>query len=209
MSFAAITVGLGVVAAGTTIYSSIKQANAAKKIKPDYEPYTPSEYPKEQLAIAKQLFNGRMPAAQAMEQNILASQGNFLGAVNRNATDSSQALSLAGLSQGATNQAFENLGIDEAKSKYDYLNNLNAAYSAMTKEGDKEYESMFEKYQSDVNAKMALRGAAAQNLQTGLNSLAGSAFIANQAYGGSKAMGAGNSGLGSYGSYWGGWGGHN
>lgn len=182
MSFAAITVGLGVVAAGASIYSSVKQSKAANKIHPNKPEYQENPYATEQLGIAKQLFNGRMPGATQEEQNVFASQGNFLGNVNKNATDSSQALALGGLSQGAANQSFRQLGIDESKSKMGFLDNLNDAYRAMIGEGDKSYQSQYNTYLADVQAKTALRNAAAQNMQTGINSLGSTAFMAGQVF---------------------------
>lgn len=182
MSFLAVSVGLGVVGAGSKIISGIHQNHLANQIHPDYQAYQTSPYAKQQLGLAQQLFNGRMPGASQEEQNILGSQGNYLSDINRNATDSSQALALGGLSQGVTNNAFGNLQTKELQSKMGFLDNLNAAYQSMINEGNKAYQSSFDKYQSDVNAKSALRNAGAQNVNSGFSDLGSSAFMANQYY---------------------------
>jgi hypothetical protein len=121
-----------------------------------------------------------MPGAAEEEQGILNSQGNYLENVNKNATDSGQALALGGLSQGMTNDALDKLGIRELQSKTSFLDNLNNAYQTMIGEGNKEYQSKEQKYLSDVEAKTALRNAGAQNLNSAFNDLSSSAFMGNQ-----------------------------
>jgi hypothetical protein len=180
MSFLSISVGLGVVGAGSKIISGIHQNHLANQIHPDWQQYQTSPYAKQQLGIAQQLFNGRMPGAAQEEQNILTSQNNFVNNAQRNATDSSQLLALGGLAQGGTNNALGELGIQEARSKLGFLDNLNSAYQSMINEGNKVYQSANEKYLSDVEAKTALRNAGAQNTNSGINDLGSSAFMANQ-----------------------------
>jgi hypothetical protein len=180
VSFLAVSVGLGVVGAGSKIISGIHQNHLANQIHPDWQQYQTSPYAKQQLGIAQQLFNGRMPGAAQEEQNILTSQNNFVNNAQRNATDSSQLLALGGLSQGGTNNALEQLGIQEARSKMGFLDNLNNAYQAMINEGNKVYQSQADKYQSDVNARSALRNSGAQNVNSAFNDLGSSAFMANQ-----------------------------
>ena len=68
------------------------------------------------LAEAKRIAGGRMAGAGMMEQNIYGAQAGTLAGVNRNATDSSQALALAGATQGQTNAAFNNLAGMEAQN---------------------------------------------------------------------------------------------
>jgi hypothetical protein len=180
MSFLGVSVGLGVLGAGEKIYSGIHQSHLANQIHPDWQQYQTSPYAKQQLGIAQQLFNGRMPGAAQEEQNILTSQNNFVNNAQRNATDSSQLLALGGLAQGGTNNALGELGIQEARSKLGFLDNLNSAYQSMINEGNKVYQSANEKYLSDVAAKTALRNAGAQNTNSGFNDLGSNAFMANQ-----------------------------
>lgn len=149
------------------------QNHQANKINPVYNPYEESPYAKEKLGIAEQLFGGRMFGAPELERNLLNSQSNYLANVNRNATDSGQALALAAGAQGMTNQGFQNLQIQEAQNKYNLLNNLNQGYQGMITEGDKVYQDMLNKYQLDVAEKTALRGAAFNNIFGGISDIGG------------------------------------
>ena len=51
----------------------------------------------------------------------------------------------------------------EAQNKYQALGNLNSAYEGMVNEGDKEYQSMLEKYKYDVAQKNALYQSGMEN----------------------------------------------
>lgn len=174
-------VGVTGVGALVKVGTSIAQNHKANEINPTYTPYTSSPYAAQQLGTAQQLFNGRMPGANDIAQGIGSSQQNVISNVNRNATDSSQALALAEQGQGTANNAYTNLGIQEGQYKASMLNNLNAGYQAMVGEGDKVYNSQFQKYQLDTNQQTALRGAAAQNLQSGFNDVAGGISSGEQA----------------------------
>lgn len=145
------------------------QNKLANKINPVRTDYAISPYAKNQLGLAQQLYNGRMFGAPQLEQNIFAAQGNTMASVNRNATDASQALAMAAATQGQTNQALANLGLQEAQNKYQMLGNLNNAYGNMTNEMDKVYRDKMMKYQEDIQAKNALRNAAWQNMGAGFN----------------------------------------
>lgn len=169
-----------------------KQANA---IHPDYHAYETSPYAKSQLGLAQQMFNGRMPGAAQEEQNIAASQANYGNQVNRNATDSSQALALQSLSQGQSNNQYSNLQQKEGLYKSSMLGNLNAGYQALVGEGDKIYQSQLEKYYSDLQQKMYYKNASQQNIFGSLNDLGGSLFTAGAGMGSDKS--GGNDQLGS------------
>lgn len=164
-------VAVGVAGAGlaTKLISSASQKKAAKNIRPEYVPYEESPYAKEQFGVLKNAYNAPMPGMEQAQQNILGSQANFNNQVGRNATDSAQALALGGLSTGVSNNAFSNLAVDNARYKNDMLSNLMQGYEAMIGEGDKVYQSRMDKYMSDVQAKMALRNAAAQNFGSAIN----------------------------------------
>lgn len=180
MSFLGISLGVGAVTAGAKIYTGIKQNKLANQINPEFENYKTSPFANKQLGLANNFLNGRMAGAADQERNILSSQSQFLNNIQGNATDSGQALALGGLSQGVTNDAFNKLGIREQENKYNMLDNLNAAYQSMINEGNKEYQSIADKYQSDVQAKTALRGAGATNTFSGFSDLGSGAFMANQ-----------------------------
>jgi hypothetical protein len=169
------------------------QNHLANQIHPIFNQYQTSPYAKQQLGVANQLFNGRMAGAGALEQNIGASQANYLNNAQRNATDSSQLLSLAGLSQGQSNNAYQDLQTKEQQNKYNMLDNLNHAYNVMINEGDKTYQSMLEKYQMDTQQQQQLRGASAQNMFGALGDLSGGLIQAGSLFGKPKASyGEGN-----------------
>lgn len=154
---------------GLGIFQNIQ----GNKIDPQYSPYQKSPYAAQQLGIAQQLFNGRMFGANDLERNIAASQAGYQNNVNRNATDSSQALALGGLSQGITNNAYQDLQTKEQQNKYGLLNNLNQGYQAMVSEGDKEYQDKLLKYQIDLQQKNMLKNAAYSNIFGGVGDIAG------------------------------------
>ncbi len=167
-----IGMGLGAIAdIGKMIFGS-KQRREGKRIRPVFNQYQASPYAQQQLGLAQQMFNGRMPGAQQQERNIYSNQANQLGNVSRNATDSSQLLSLGAMAQGQTNNAFANLGMQEAQNKQAMLQNLNQAYGVNIGEGHNEYNSMWQKFQADTAQKNALMGGGATNMFTGLGDLA-------------------------------------
>lgn len=178
------------------IFTGISQNKQANAINPEYHAYETSPYAKSQLGIAQQMFNGRLPGAAQEEQNIAASQANYGNQVNRNATDSSQALALNALAQGQSNNAYGNLQQKESQYKSSMLGNLNAGYQAMTNEGDKIYQDQLQKYYSDMQQKMYYKNAANQNIFGALNDLGGSAFTAMAGMGGGAPGAAAPSGGG-------------
>lgn len=162
------------------LFQGIKQNKLANQIHPQYTPYQVSPEVKAQLGLARQLYNGRMFGAADQEKNIAASQAGAMANVNRNATDSSQALALGLLSQGQTNNAYNQLGIQEKQNKYDLVGNLNAGYQAMTGERQKVYEDMMRKYEIDTQQKSALRNAAYQNIFGGISDVSSGAMMMAQ-----------------------------
>lgn len=164
---------IGGISALGKIGTGIFQNSQANKIDPQYTPYEVSQYAKNRLALAQNLFGGRMFGAPELERNILASQSNYLNSVGRNASDSGQALAMGALAQGQTNQSMQDLQIQEAQNKYNMLNNLNQSYQGMINEGDKVYQDMMNKYQLDIEQKNALRDSAFSNIFGGVNDIAG------------------------------------
>ena len=155
------------------IISGVSQNSKANKIHPEYVPYETSQYAKNQLGLAQTLFNGRMFGANDLEKNIFASGANTLSSINRNATDGSQALMGAIAAQGQTNNALQNLQIQEKQNKYGLLDNLNDALAGMTREGDKVYQDKLTKFKIDADQKYALKTSAWQNIFGGVSDIAG------------------------------------
>jgi hypothetical protein len=167
-----VAIGVAGIGAAVKIGTGAHQNHLANEINPQFNQYKASPYAKQQLGTAQQMFNGRMPGANDIYNGIQANQSNIISNINRNATDSGQALALATGTQGNTNNAITNLGIQEGQYKASMLNNLNAGYQAMIGEGDKEYNSMFQKYQTDVGQQQGLRNAGMQNISGGVNDVA-------------------------------------
>lgn len=172
---------LGGIADVGKIIEGFSQNHEANQINPVYHPYEISPYAKAQLGLAQQLFNGRMFGASALEQNIANSQANYMANVGRNATDSSQALALGALSQGQTNNAYNDLQIKEAQNKYDLLGNLNTAEQGMTAELDKQYQDMLQKYMIDTQQKAALKNSAFNNIFSGFGDISGGLIMGGDA----------------------------
>jgi hypothetical protein len=141
-------------------------------INPSDPTYKPSPYAQERLGLAQTLLNARMPGATAMERNIYGNQANQQANIERNATSGSQALAMGAAAQGQTNQAFQNLGVQEQQDYYNRAQNLSGAQAGMTQEGDKVYQDQLRDYQEKQSLKNAYLGAAIQNKQTAYNSFA-------------------------------------
>ena len=134
--------------------------------------YTANPEAGKRLGMAQTLLNARMPGASAMERNIYGNQANQLANVNRNATDSSQALALGAAAQGQTNQAFQNLGVQEQQDYYNRLQNYTGAQQGVIQEGDKVYQDKVRRFQDLAG----LTGAGEQNTQGAWNSIANLGF---------------------------------
>jgi hypothetical protein len=190
MAAGAITSGLGALG---KVFAGIKQNKLANKINPFYQQYQENPLAKENLAVNKNMFYGRMPGAQKAESNIMQAQSNQLASAQRGATDASQLLAVGAGLQGGTNEAFSNLAAAEGQSKAGLLTNLGQAYRGAISEGDKAYESMLQKYQMDSQAKSALRNAGQQNIFGGIGDIAGGLMQ----YGQFKSMGGSSGTQGS------------
>lgn len=185
----AIGAGLGAISSiGKFIFGN-KQRKEGKKINPIFNQYQASPYAKQQLGIAQQMFNGRMAGAAGLERNIFSNQATQLNRLAQNSTDPTQLLSLGAQSQGQTNQALQQLAIQEAMNKQAMLGNLNQAYGANIQEGDKVYNSMLQKFQMDTAQKNALLGGGASNMFGALGDLSSLGIQAGQLFGKKQPIG--------------------
>ena len=165
----------GIADIGKLIFG-LHQNHLANQIHPFFQQYVTSPYAKDQLGDALNAYNGRIAGAADLANNIYAAGANNYANTARNATDSGQALALGMLNQGQQNDAFTNLGIQEAQNKYQLLNNLNSAYGVMRDEGDKVYQSMLQKYMMDTQQQQQLRNSASQNIFGAASDLSGGAI---------------------------------
>ena len=157
MAWITQAVGLGLQVAGT-IGANIDADKTRKKMSNllGTDPtYTQSSYAPNTLAIAKNLYNGRMAGAAGLENGIYGSQANTLANVNRNATDGSQALAMGAATQGQTNQAFQNLAQMENQNKQANFQNVAAANQGMTEEHTKAFDDTVRKWQDQMGVLMA------------------------------------------------------
>ena len=151
--------GITQTAMGTVggIFSAIAGIKADKKlsslIKEDPK-YTISPYAQNTLGLANTLLNARMAGATARERNLYGTQAAAIGNINRNATDSAQAIAAAAGAQGQTNAGFDNLQQMENQDYYNKLGNLNQANAGMTQEHQNLFDDNVRRWQDQVNTVM-------------------------------------------------------
>ncbi|MFD2922048.1 hypothetical protein ACFS6H_20170 [Terrimonas rubra] len=178
-----IPIILGALALGSGAYKMIasgQQKKALQRATREAGYYTADDNVKQNLALAQNLYNGRMAGASRLEAQIYGNQANTIGAMNRNVTDSSQALALAGSVQGNTNEALQQLAISEAQdrlSRYGILANASQALAA------EKYKERMDKirYQNQL---MGIKATHNQNIATGVGDMVnGLGMIASGAQG--------------------------
>jgi hypothetical protein len=123
--------------------------------------YKENPLAKQRLALAQALFNARTPGALQAERNIFSNQANTIANINRNATDSSQALALATGAQGQTNQDLMQLGMSEMGDQQRRLGNLTGAQEGLINEQDKVFQDQVRRFGN----KAQIKGAINENRQ--------------------------------------------
>ncbi|TWI81184.1 hypothetical protein IQ13_2200 [Lacibacter cauensis] len=136
-----------------------EQANAINPIDPTYQT---SPFAQEQLDTARQSLNARMPGAATQENNLYRSQANSMMNLAR-AANPQQLIAAAGAVQNNTENALNNLAVQEAQYRTSMLGNLNNALQVMTGENDKIYGDQLRKFDRDFNYKQGLLNSAEQN----------------------------------------------
>ncbi|WP_407522681.1 hypothetical protein PDL71_15480 [Lacibacter sp. MH-610] len=191
---------------GGSISKGIQQGNLAKRQKEEADriklndpTYKESEYAKEALTTARQRMGGRMPGATALQGGLLSNQANAFTNLSRAASNPQQLIAGAGGLQQNTNNALNQLAIQEAQYTDSLFGNLNSALDVMRQEGDKVYGDQLRKFNRDFEMKQNLLNSAEQNkmasrqapnnafnqlLDTGIK--VGSALYGMGAFGGSK-----------------------
>lgn len=157
----AIGAGVGLIGTIGSLFGNARANRRLEQLIKQNPTYKENPIARERMALAQQLLNARMPGAAALERNIYTNQAGTLDQIQRNATDSSQALALAAGVQGQTNQAFQNLGVQEAQDYYNRLNNLGSAQQGVIAEGDKVYQDQVRRFQDLAQ----IRGAQNANRQ--------------------------------------------
>lgn len=175
---------LGLLAAGAgAIIKGIKaghQNHLANGVVVPEANYTVSPYAENTLALAKQMFNGKMPGAENATAQIKGNEANTFDQIDRNSTSGSQSLAMIAASQGITDNSLNELAGKEEAYKAGAFNNLNAANYGMTNELDKVYQDKVRKQDQALQEKTALRGAANANFGNALTDLTTGAFMFDQ-----------------------------
>ena len=178
------------------IVGSIMSAHAANKARKGLQKlegsdpvYESSPYAAKNLGMAQQLLNSRMAGAQSRENNIMTGGANIRSGINRNATDSSQALALMAGTQGQEQQGFNDLQLQEAQDAAQKQNNLIEANQGMTAEHQALYGDKVRRWQDQVNMVLAKHGQN-QMVAQGVTGIFQGAANATRDRGGEAAMGA-------------------
>jgi hypothetical protein len=119
----------------------------------------------QRLGLANTLLNARSPGAMQAERNIYSTQAGQLAGLNRSATDASQALAVAAGIGGQTQDAFTNLGQQEAQDYYRRLENQGQAQQGVMNEAQRVEGNMFNDQLRKYQNKMDIHGAMQQNRQ--------------------------------------------
>lgn len=164
--------GLGIIGGIGGLFGAGKSNRQLRRLMGQDPVYQANPIVAQRLGLAQTLLNARMPGAAAAERNIYQTQANTMANVNRNATDASQALALAGAGQGQANQAFGNLSTQEAQDYQRRYGNLVGAQDASVQEGDKVFQDKVRRFQDAAQ----IQGAIAQNRQSAWSSLGNLGF---------------------------------
>lgn len=150
----------------TGLVGAIGQASQRKKSNAQLEKligqdpsYTANPIAAKRAALAKSLLFARMPGAASVERNIYGNTANQVGNIQKNATDASQAIAAASGAFAQGDQAFNQLGINEAQDFQRRYGNYDAAQEGVIREGDKVYNDQVRRFGDLVN----IRGAQQEN----------------------------------------------
>lgn len=148
---------------------SRQQKEEADKINPVDEIYKPSEFAKEQLGMARQAVNARMPGAGLIENNLYKNQAATMLNLAR-IGNPQQMIAAAGATQSNTNDALNNLAMQEAQFRNSMLGNLNNALQVMTGETDKVYADKTNRFNREFAQKQGLLNSSQQNFSNSIQS---------------------------------------
>lgn len=121
--------------------------------------YKENPLARQRLGLARTLLNARMPGSIAAERNIFRNQANTMAGTTRAATDASQLLAMGGEAQGTTNDAIDELALEEAGDYQRRYDNVTGAEEGVIREGDKLYQDSVRRFGN----KAQLKGAQASN----------------------------------------------
>ena len=161
MALPLIGLGIGIAGAVGKMIGRGKANQQMNKLLSQDPTYKANPLAGERLGLAKQLLNSRMPGAATIERGIYGAQANSFANAARGATDSSQLLAMGAAGQGQANDAFQDLGLSEARNYQQNYQNVSQAQEGMIKEGDKVYQDQIRKF----GVLSQIRGAQNENRQ--------------------------------------------
>jgi len=153
---------IGTIAANISGDKTRKELNRLKDTDPKYQE---SQYAQQKFGLAQTLLNARMPGGASMDRNIAATAANQQANIQRNATDSGQALALGAASQAQTDNAFQQQQLAEAQDYQNRLQNYNQGAQGMVDENQKTYEDSVRRWQDQINIALARHGIRQQQGQ--------------------------------------------
>lgn len=159
---------------GSTLYGFItggkmlKEARGIKPVEADYDKISkqeldPSNPAAQFQGMAQMQLNARNPFAAAQQRGILGSQANAMAGAQRAVTDPSQALAMTAALQAGTDQALFGQAAQEQQDYQRRFSNLASALQNRTDENRFKFATAFQKYQMDMDRKMALQNAGRQS----------------------------------------------
>jgi hypothetical protein len=157
----AIGLGIGLIGGVGRLFARGKANKDLKRLMGQDPVYKENPLAKQRLGLASTLLNARMPGVAMAEKNLFANQANQISNINRNATDSAQALALATGTQGQTNAAIADLGMAEAQDYQRRYGNYTQAQEGVINEGDKVFQDNVRRFQN----KVGMQGQINQNRQ--------------------------------------------
>lgn len=179
MAWSAIAVG-----AVSLVGGIIKSSNAKKQQKKADELAAQgqvqqgqmTDLQKRQLGMQQTLLNARNPGEQAAYAGVQTNTANTLGAINRNSTNSNQALAASlAVGEGA-NRADMAIGQQSAANYDNRLAGVGVATQGL-------YNDQLQKYMMDRQYRMALASASMQNQESAWNDYSQVAYAGGTALG--------------------------
>lgn len=159
--------GLGLVGGIANLFGAGKANRQLGQLLQQDPKYTANPIAAQRMGLAQNLLNARMPGAASLQQNIYGSAANTMAGVNRNATDSSQALALGAASQAQQGQQFQQLNQAENQNYQQRYSNLAEAQQGQISEQEKEFQDQVRQFQDRAQ----ITGAQVQNRANAWNSI--------------------------------------
>ena len=167
-----IGIGTGIIGGIGQLFGAHRANKTLSRLEGQIPTYQQNPLAAQRTALAQTILNARMPGSAQLQGEIYGNQANELNNINRNATNSAQALSMGAQTQGQTNNAFANLAQQQGQFYQQNVANLNNAYQNQINEGDKVYQSQLNKF-GDI---AQLEGAKNANRQNAWGSISNLGF---------------------------------